>query len=146
MAILIRNENVPVSCSDCIFSVNDQGWGFRCVILNRNVDNIKNKRPEFCPLIKLPMSEEETVCMKDGVCLKDGENLRFIPLDSTSIFGYSLRDLIALAEACRKDGVTEKDLRNYVTNLEHAYDYIYRIVMEQIEDGFKRCIGERSNS
>ena len=41
-----------------------------------------------------------------------------------TIYGYKIEDLILFAQACKKQGITENDLKYFATNCEYAYKTI----------------------
>lgn len=41
-----------------------------------------------------------------------------------TIYGYKIEDLILFAQACRNQGITENDLKDFATNCEFAYKTI----------------------
>lgn len=45
-------------------------------------------------------------------------------MTTETIYGYKIEDLILFAQACRNQGVTENDLKDFATNCEYAYKTI----------------------
>lgn len=58
-----------------------------------------------------------------------------------TIYGYPLKDLFLFAYACRKHGIDENDLRDYVLNLEFAI----QMIREEQEEAFQRYFARRAN-
>lgn len=47
-----------------------------------------------------------------------------IERDAFTIYGYSVKELLAFALACREQDVTDRDLKNFCYNLDFAYEAI----------------------
>ena len=45
-------------------------------------------------------------------------------MTAETIYGYKIEDLILFAQACRNQGITENDLKDFATNCEYAYKTI----------------------
>lgn len=45
-------------------------------------------------------------------------------MTAETIYGYKIEDLILFAQACRNQGITENDLKDFATNCEFAYKTI----------------------
>lgn len=54
------------------------------------------------------------------------------------ICGYPVEALVLFGEACRRAGVTEKDLLVFCTNAANAYEY----VISRFNEGIDRAIAE----
>ncbi len=52
---------------------------------------------------------------------------------NTFIMGYPTSELIVLAQAMREQGIEMKDLRNYIRDLQMAYEYATGEVMKSIK-------------
>lgn len=50
--------------------------------------------------------------------------------------GYTLKELLMFADACKRQGITEEHLHIFWKNAECVYNYI----MELIDEGFKKSI------
>ena len=50
------------------------------------------------------------------------------------ICGYTLKDLTVFADACRKKGISEKDLADFNRNAASAYKYVLEEIERQFED------------
>lgn len=59
------------------------------------------------------------------------------PGDGT-IYGYPINDLIIFADACRIAGVGPKELKDFVGNIETAYD----VVAKAMDEHLARCLEE----
>lgn len=59
------------------------------------------------------------------------------PGDET-IYGYQIRDLVIFADACRVAGVGPKELKEFVGNVEAAYD----VVAKAMDEHLARCLKE----
>ena len=59
------------------------------------------------------------------------------PGDET-IYGYPIRDLVIFADACRVAGVGPKELKEFVGNVEAAYD----VVSKAMDEHLARCLEE----
>ena len=57
------------------------------------------------------------------------------PGDET-IYGYPINDLIIFADACRVAGVGLKELKDFVGNIETAYD----VVAKAMDEHLARCL------
>ena len=55
------------------------------------------------------------------------------------IEGYSLPELTVFAKACRENGITNKDLSDYVHNIKLAYEYAMKMVLDEFK---KQAFGE----
>lgn len=44
-----------------------------------------------------------------------------IPKDDTTVYGYPVRELLAFALLCRREGIEEKDLHDYCVGVENGY-------------------------
>ena len=54
--------------------------------------------------------------------------------ENAIICGYTLKDLTVFADACRKKGITEKDLADFNHNAASAYKYILEEIEKQFND------------
>lgn len=59
------------------------------------------------------------------------------PGDET-IYGYPINDLVIFADACRVAGVGPKELKDFVGNIEAAYD----VVAKAMDEHLARCLEE----
>lgn len=55
-----------------------------------------------------------------------------------TIYGYPIRDLVIFADACRVAGVGPKELKEFVGNVEAAYD----VVAKAMDKHLARCLKE----
>ena len=71
-------------------------------------------------------------------------------MNNKTINGYPVDELIVFATACRKMGITEDELHEFVTNAKYAYDYViseidksigkfYRSNADTLEDDWAGC-------
>lgn len=60
-------------------------------------------------------------------------------LKNCTIFGYTFKELMIFADACRKQNISNDELKYFCENVENAYNY----VMREIEEGFKREISRQ---
>ena len=51
-------------------------------------------------------------------------------MEYKTVYGYPIEDLIIFAQICRKNGVTEEQLRDYKLTLETAF----KILKEELEE------------
>ena len=58
-----------------------------------------------------------------------------------TIYGYKIEDLILFAQACKKQGITENDLKDFATNCEYAYktikdemDRLWRVSLQDMSN------------
>lgn len=54
--------------------------------------------------------------------------------ENAIICGYSLKELILFANACRREGIEEKDLKDFCDNATYAYNYIFHQAEKSIDD------------
>ena len=45
-------------------------------------------------------------------------------LENAIIYGYAVNGLILFADACRRKGITNDQLKDFCTNIENAYTYM----------------------
>lgn len=112
MGVFISDMDIPGGCKECDFceTVPLEELAFYC---NRNKRYLSSE--EACNIpVDCPISEP----------------------DKLKIFGYEMPRLILFAYACQQNGVTEKDLKEFATNCELAF----QLVIEAQNDAFKRCI------
>jgi len=64
-------------------------------------------------------------------------------VENTFIMGYPTSELIVLAQAMREQGIEMKDLRNYIRDLQMAYDFARETVINSIEKSLNRIYEER---
>lgn len=57
-------------------------------------------------------------------------------LGDETIFGYQIKDLVIFADACRVAGVGPKELKEFVGNVEVAYD----VVVKAMDEHLARCM------
>ena len=62
-------------------------------------------------------------------------------MTAETIYGYKIEDLILFAQACKKQGITENDLKDFATNCEYAYktikdemDRLWRISLQDMSN------------
>ena len=65
-------------------------------------------------------------------------NRTFHIADDMEIFGYPIKDLVLFAEACRKKGIDETELKWFCTEMKTAY--------QMIADEFKKSLGDSLHS
>lgn len=64
---------------------------------------------------------------------------RLPPLEEEHIMGYPLKELVIFAAACRKQNISDDQLRDFVLNVRAAYE----IIMSEVRDGFDAVLDER---
>lgn len=47
--------------------------------------------------------------------------------------GYSFEELLIFAEACRKAGIEERDLKDFCKNVQSAFEYIHSKMVEELD-------------
>ena len=52
--------------------------------------------------------------------------------------GYSFEELLIFAEACRKAGIEEHDLKVFCKNVESAFNYVYSKMVEELDRNYKK--------
>lgn len=52
------------------------------------------------------------------------------------LYGYSIDNLVMFAQACRREGITEDQLQDFVNNVNHHCDY----VMHEFRDALEKEI------
>ena len=67
---------------------------------------------------------------------------RFLDVQNTFIMGYPTSELIVLAQAMREQGIERKDLRNYIRDLQMAYEYATQAVMKSVQETIKKICGD----
>ena len=62
-------------------------------------------------------------------------------MTAETIYGYKIEDLILFAQACRNQGITENDLKDFATNCEYAYktikdemDRLWRVSLQDMSN------------
>lgn len=62
-------------------------------------------------------------------------------MTAETIYGYKIEDLILFAQACKKQGITENDLKYFATNCEFAYktikdemDRLWRVSLQDMSN------------
>ena len=62
-------------------------------------------------------------------------------MTAETIYGYKIEDLILFAQACRNQGITENDLKDFATNCEFAYktikdemDRLWRVSLQDMSN------------
>ena len=63
-----------------------------------------------------------------------------IVLESMSIYGYPIDDLMIFADACRKKGIQDYEMHDFVLNVQEAFNYVLTEQQKNIEEAFKRMI------
>ena len=63
-------------------------------------------------------------------------------VENTFIMGYPTSELIVLAQAMREQGIERKDLRNYIRDLQMAYEYATQAVMKSMQETIKKICGD----
>lgn len=63
-------------------------------------------------------------------------------MSDKTINGYPVDELILFATACRKMGITEDELHEFVTNTKFAYDYVITEIDKSIGEFYKSNAGE----
>ena len=63
---------------------------------------------------------------------------------SDRIMGYNIRDLFLFAEACRKCGIEENDLKRFSREAESAFDFVVRYEQEMIVNAIKYSVAKTS--
>ena len=72
--------------------------------------------------------------------------LRAKDVENTFIMGYPTSELIVLAQAMREQGIDSKDLRDYIRNMQLAYDYATQAVMKSVKQTMDRFMGREEES
>lgn len=54
--------------------------------------------------------------------------------------GYTLKELLAFADACRRQGISEEHLHVFYKNAESAFKYIMEIITENAKKSFERTL------
>ena len=67
----------------------------------------------------------------------------FENLKNCTIFGYAVEELIIFADACKKQGISNDDLKNFCENAKNAYDYIRNEIEEEFKKEISRQLGQR---
>lgn len=52
--------------------------------------------------------------------------------------GYSFEELLIFAEACRKAGIEEHDLKDFCRNVQSAFEYVYSKMLEELDRNFMK--------
>lgn len=63
-------------------------------------------------------------------------------VENTFIMGYPTSELIVLAQAMREQGIERKDLRNYIRDMQMAYEYATQAVMKSVQETIKKICGD----
>lgn len=58
--------------------------------------------------------------------------------DQATCYGYNTRELLLFAEACRKQGIDEKDLKDFMHNIEAIID----LVRQELRESVARAVGD----
>ncbi len=85
--------------------------------------------------LKLNLKTDADILARlDEVESKQGYIKALIRADMGATYlGYSLEELKLLAEMCRRQGIEEKELHDFVSNAQNAYDYIHEEIKDKIE-------------
>lgn len=123
IGVLIQGLSMPVDCDHCHF-IDDVEGSCHCVIERQcykrhyfpgykdTRPREKGKRAAWCPLI---------------------------PIEDASIYGYPMRELLAFAIACQRNGVDEHDLHKFALNAEFAL----KVVADAQREQTRRWIAEQ---
>lgn len=65
------------------------------------------------------------------------------PLEKDYIMGYPVEELVIFASACRKQGISNDQLRDFVLNLRTAYEIIMAEVRDSTEAVLNATIKQR---
>jgi predicted transcriptional regulator len=60
--------------------------------------------------------------------------------EKSTFCGYSAKELLMFADACRRSNINEVDLHEFCTNVESAWKYIIEKTHEEIEKEIERQI------
>lgn len=112
--IFIPFMEMPKNCYECPFLFDEAEY---CPIRGRNVD------------------AREKAEQRDGACT-------LIDFDDSTIYGYKMKELIAFADACRKNGVDERDMKAFANNCEWALKVISDEQKKLFEEAWKKSFGE----
>lgn len=58
--------------------------------------------------------------------------------DLVTCYGYNTRELLLFAEACRKQGIDERDLKDFMHNVEAIID----LVRQELRESVARAVGD----
>ena len=86
----------------------------------KRLDEVGNKQGYIKELIRDDLKSVDTL-------------ERALRNSQTTICGYSFQDLMVFADACRRQGIDEKMMHDFVFNAESAYNYIVDQMQEQFE-------------
>lgn len=86
---------------------------------------------ERCPLVNIP----------DAGCKATGCPWFTEDYGNRTIYGFPIRELAVLAEACRLQGITPEELHGFVLNLGTAIEIVYKSMQEQWDKAIKKAFG-----
>ena len=71
----------------------------------------------------------------------------FSTIDETStVCGFRLEELVLFANACRRQGIDETDLKMFANNCGMAYDFIADLFKESLHEELERIMNESNSS
>ena len=100
-----------------------------CAVINSRQKDYGRMRRYECPDCKHRFTTIETI--DDGF-------YRGKPSDA--IMGYNTKDLLVFAEACRKCGVEDYDLRRFSQEVGAAFDFAWKYEQEMIVEAIKHSV------
>ena len=89
---------------------------------------------EYCPVRGVNVDAREKAEQRDDICT-------LVDFDDSTIYGYKMKELIAFADACRKYGVDERDMKAFANNVEWSLKIVCEEQRKVFEETFKRFEG-----